>query len=62
MKTLISLFGNPMDYEIKTIHLSDANVLTASKSSAGAYILLPKAGEGNFGEIKRFILIDSKFN
>lgn len=55
IKTLVNLFGNPLDYEIKTIHLSDANVLTASKSSAGAYILLPKAGEGNFEEIKKFI-------
>lgn len=55
IKTLVSMFGNPLDYEIKTVHLSDANVLTASKSSAGAYILLPKAGEGNFEEIKKFI-------
>ena len=55
IKTLISMFGNPLDYEVKTIHLSDANVLKASKSSAGAYILLPKAGEGNFEEVKSFI-------
>lgn len=55
IKSLVKLFGNPLDYEIKTIHLSDANVLTASKSSAGAYILIPRAGIGNFDEIKKFI-------
>lgn len=53
--SLMSSFGNPLDYEISSVHLSDANVLTASKSSAGAYILIPRAGIGNFEEIKKFI-------
>lgn len=55
VKSLMTLLGNPLDYQISTIHLSDANVLTASKSSAGAYILIPRAGIGNFSEIKSFI-------
>lgn len=55
IKTLVNMFVSPLDYEIKTVHLSDANVLTASKSSAGAYILVPNAGIGNFEEIKKFI-------
>lgn len=55
VKSLVSSLGNPLDYQISSVHLSDANVLVSSKSSAGAYILLPKAGEGNFGEIKSYI-------
>lgn len=55
VKSLAKALGNPLDYEIKTVHLSDANVLTASKSSAGAYILIPRAGIGNYEGIKEFI-------
>jgi anionic cell wall polymer biosynthesis LytR-Cps2A-Psr (LCP) family protein len=54
-KSLMNLIGNPLDYEISSVHLSDANVLVAGKSSSGAYILLPRAGEGNYSEIKSFI-------
>lgn len=55
VKALVSSLGNPLDYQMSSVHLSDANVLTASKSSAGAYILIPRAGIGNFSEIQKFI-------
>jgi anionic cell wall polymer biosynthesis LytR-Cps2A-Psr (LCP) family protein len=55
VKSLMSAIGNPLGYEISSVHLSDANVLVASKSSAGAYILIPRSGIGNFSEIQNFI-------
>lgn len=55
IKSLIDLFGNPSEYEIKTVHLTDQNVLVSSKSEQRAYILVPKAGADNFTEIKDFI-------
>lgn len=52
---LFNLYGNPEEYEIVNIQLTDQNVLVSSKSKIGEYILLPKAGQNNFSEIKKFI-------
>ena len=41
---ILTDIGNPLDYAISYIGISDQNVLTQSKSSAGAYILVPKEG------------------
>jgi len=56
IKSLFSSLNNLSDYQISSVHLSDANVLVASKSSQGAYILLPRAGEGNYREIKEYLV------
>ena len=52
---LFKLYGNPTDYEIKKIQLTDQNVLISGKSNAGEYILLPRAGKNNFDDVKSFI-------
>lgn len=55
VSSLLTEIGNPLEYSLSSIHLTDQNVLTSSKSSAGAYILIPKEGEGKFNEIKKYI-------
>lgn len=55
LKDLVQIFGDPNIYTIKEIQLTDQNVLMSSKSQAGAYILVPKAGINNFDEVKKFI-------
>ena len=49
-KMLVDI-GNPLEYSIFSLGLTDENVLTSSKSSAGAYILVPKEGQ----KIKEYI-------
>lgn len=55
IKDLAQIFGDPNAYKITEIQLTDQNVLMSSKSSAGAYILIPKAGINNFDEVKKYI-------
>lgn len=42
-------------FEIHSAALTDKNVLISGRSSAGAYVLQPRAGEGNWSEIQSFI-------
>lgn len=55
VKELVSLFGNPNDYQINEVHLNTQNVFNETRSSDGQYILVPKAGNFNFSGIKSFI-------
>lgn len=55
IRTLVNAVGPTSDYKITKVHLTTDNVLSEGKSSAGAYILYPKAGMFNFTEIQRFI-------
>jgi LCP family protein required for cell wall assembly len=48
-------YGTLDDVEIRTISLNTDNVFKETVSSDGQYILLPKAGEGNWDEIQRYI-------
>ena len=50
-KSTLSEIGNPLDYAISYIGISDQNVLQNSKSTQGAYILVPKEGV----DIKQFV-------
>lgn len=52
---LFKAIGPTSDYKITEIHLTTDNVLSEGKSSAGAYILYPKAGMQNFSQIKSYI-------
>lgn len=52
---LLAEIGNPLDYSISSINLSDENVLVSGKSSGGAYILQPKTGLNDYGSIKEYI-------
>ena len=55
-KELVKLFGDPNDYQVSQIQLTEDNVLSASKSSEGAYILIPKAGVNDFEDVKKYII------
>ncbi len=43
------------DYEMKRGSISTDNVLMSSKSSSGAYILIPKAGHGEWQEVHQYV-------
>lgn len=55
LQALDSLIGDPQNYSINRVNLSTENVLMESKTSGGSYILIPKAGEGNWGPIQDFV-------
>ncbi len=44
VEAMLTEIGNPLEYAISFIGISDENVLVNSKSSQGAYILVPKEG------------------
>ena len=54
-RELSKLFGSPKDYSVVQIQLTEDNVLSASRSSDGQYILIPKVGVNNFSGIKDYI-------
>jgi len=54
IKDFHDLVGNSEEYEIKTIHLTEDNVLTSSNGSSG-FILLPKEGHNQWKQIQEFI-------
>lgn len=56
VKTLLEVFGDPGAYSVKKIQLTTDNVLSEGKSQSGQYILMPKAGNLNFSEVKSYIL------
>ena len=41
---MLSKIGNPLEYSVSYLGLSDENILQNGKSSQGAYILVPKEG------------------
>lgn len=55
VKYLAPLLVDANEFEIKTINLTPENVLQSSKSSAGAFIIIPKAGMNNWSEMQKFI-------
>ena len=52
---LLGLVGQPSEYAIKEIHLTEDNVLKATTGAGGQFILVPRAGNNNFTEIRKFI-------
>lgn len=51
----LELVGNPSEYSIKEIHLTEDNVLKATTGAQGQFILVPKEGNNNFSGIQKFI-------
>lgn len=51
---LMQRYGNPLDFHITRIPLTEDNVLISSQSAKGQYILVPKTGIG-FDSIKLYI-------
>lgn len=54
-KYLAPLLANANEFEVKTVNLTSENVLQSSKSNAGAFITIPKAGMNNWTGIQQFI-------
>ncbi len=55
IKQLIGVLGNVDQYEITEIHITEDNLVNASKSTDGQFILVPKNGNNNFEGIKNYI-------
>lgn len=55
VEELAKLFGNPNDYQVNEVHLNTQNVFNETRSSDGQYILVPKAGNFDFSDIKSFV-------
>lgn len=60
IKTLIEIIGDPKAYQVNYIQLTTENVLREGKSSDGQYIIVPKAGNFNFSDVKSFIASEVK--
>jgi len=56
IKTIAAILGSSGNYNIKYVSLNEDNVLVASKSLDGQFILIPKAGEGVWSNVHKFIL------
>jgi len=54
-KELAVFVGNPDDYKISFVGLSEENVFTATKSLDGQFILIPKEGEDLFSGVHTYI-------
>ncbi|HWA51954.1 MAG TPA: LCP family protein [Patescibacteria group bacterium] len=55
IKSLSEVFGDPGLYKINQIQLTSDNVLQNSTSSDGEFILVPKAGNQDFTQVKNYI-------
>ena len=55
VKGLAKIYVKPEDYQVNFISLTEDNVLFATKSSDGQFILIPKEGEGIWTGIQAFI-------
>lgn len=53
--TLAQLYGDVSGYKVITVSLTDQNVLKPSISAGGQYILIPKAGEEQWQDLRAFI-------
>ena len=51
----LGLVGNPKEFAIKEIHLTEDNVLKATTGPGEQFILVPKEGSNNFSGIQKFI-------
>lgn len=47
--------GNLSDYQVRKISITTENFLRESRSASGQFILVPKAGEGNWSEVHKYI-------
>lgn len=55
IKQVITAIGNPSDYEISHIYLTEDNVFYSSTSSGGQFILIPREGVNEWSGIHKFI-------
>lgn len=55
LKNLVEVLGQPQEYKVSFLSLSEDNVLVSTKSLDGQFILLPRKGEGMYSEIQKYI-------
>ena len=55
VKDLVEVLGNPDKYRVSFVSLNDENVLVATKSFDGQFILIPKEGEGVWNGVQKYI-------
>jgi polyisoprenyl-teichoic acid--peptidoglycan teichoic acid transferase len=55
VRDFVKKYPNLKDYEIKEIQLTTENVLQNSSGSGGQFILIPKAGVGNWSGVRNYI-------
>jgi len=55
LREIITAVGNPTDYDIAHIYLTEDNVFYSSSSSGGQYILVPREGVNKWNEIHKYI-------
>ena len=51
----LDIIGNPNEYSINFISITEENVLVSSRSSGGAFILIPKEGIGKYDDLRAYI-------
>ncbi len=56
IKKLLEVYGDPKNYTVSYTGLNDQNVLVATKSLDGQFILVPKEGENVWTKVHRYIL------
>jgi hypothetical protein len=54
-KKLAQLLGNPTEYKIRYVGLTEENVLVSTKSFDGQFILIPKDGEKVWNKVQSYI-------
>lgn len=60
VKILASVIGSPEEYKIKFISLTEENVLLATKSMDGQFILIPKEGENVWRGVQKYIYDETR--
>jgi anionic cell wall polymer biosynthesis LytR-Cps2A-Psr (LCP) family protein len=58
--SLIDSLGNLEDYSLTQVYLNEENYLVSSKSTDGQFILIPKAGNGNWTAVQQYITAQTK--
>ncbi|MGD8744330.1 MAG: LCP family protein [Candidatus Woesebacteria bacterium] len=55
VSNLIEVFNGIGNYKVLNVYLNEENVFDSSRSSAGQFILVPKAGVGNFEKVHNYL-------
>ena len=55
VKDIALFLGNIDEYSIEKVNLTTENFLDSSKGPKGQFILVPKGGENNWNEVKKYI-------
>jgi len=55
LREMLTVFGNPGEYDIAHIYLTEDNVFYSSTSSGGQYILVPREGVNSWDGVHKYI-------